>query len=400
MADPISLLCAALEAADPTLSPIGWLSIPKSQREILFAAGLVVAGPASELVRCPACTQAHFERVVSRPGPNGAANLFIRCPENLRVPITDEHRRCWRVNVEAVVDAIAGSLELKGGTRAICKDVLWHCGRFEQRGVRMDVYFARGLGNRDCATVAESLPRSVVLPLVLVPLSHPGGTPWREPTPTVFTLATVAALVEGRLVVDAGCVRQAWLKSARGDVSAAFIFRRVGDFWDVAFDGSEIKHIRDSVGMEYLARLLWEPHKHIGAATLLAARAGIDARQLSGSSGEALDEEGKRSLKSRYEAVMDRKTEAEKRNDQGALDAATAELDQLSIELNRRLGLGGRAREDSDADRVRKSVSMAVAREIEILSEKVPPAGQHLLASVSSGRFFKYSPEREIDWLL
>lgn len=400
MADALSLLCAALEAGDPTLSSIGWRSIPREQRDVLLAAGLVVPGPTAELVRCPACAHAHFERVISRPGPNGEPRLYIRCPANLRVPIDDEHRRSFRVLVEAVVGAIAGSFNLTGSVRALQHDRLWHCGRFEQRAIRMDVYFARGLANRDGAAVAQALPRAVVSPLILVPSNHPSGAPWREPTPSVFPLNTVAAFVDGRLVVDPACVRQAWLRASRGDASAPFMFHRAGDFWDVAFEGSDIQHVRDSVGIEYLARLLADPHKHFPAATLLAARAGIDARQLSGSSGKALDEEAKKSIKAKYDDLMDRKTEAEKQNDQGALDAATTELDKLSVELSRRLGLGGRAREDSDADRVRKSVSMAVSREIETLSEKLPPLGQHLLASISSGRFFKYAPDREIDWLL
>jgi hypothetical protein len=75
-------------------------------------------------------------------------------------------------------------------------------------------------------------------------------------------------------------------------------------------------------------------------------------------------------------------------------------MDCLAAELSSATGLGGRELLKTDADRVRKSVSMAVARDIERIAKEHASLGRHLTTSILSGLVFRYSPEREIDWLI
>lgn len=43
---------------------------------------------------------------------------------------------------------------------------------------------------------------------------------------------------------------------------------------------------------------------------------------------------------------------------------------------------------------------MAVRRDVERIADRVPELGQHLTNCVSSGQFFKYAPDREIEWVI
>lgn len=389
-----------MEAVAPVLTPDGWRRIPRATRETLQSAGLVIQGPAAQRVRCPVCAHAHYERVIARPDREGNLQYFINCPKEMRVQIKDADRQTWRVNVEAVATAVSASLCLVGVVRPMGSDRVYHCGHYLRNDIRMDVYLARGLCRKDGRQIATSVPRSIVRPLVLAPKELPAGKLWAEMEPSLVLMSTAAWLENGQLVVDSRLVEQAFLRASRGDYSTANVFRSRGDFWDVAFDGSEIIHVARSVGMAYIARLLAQPHESIPAVTLLAARAGIDPRVPTGSTGKMLDERMKTDLRRAYADLMAQREEAEKNNDFGTLDALEKEMDQLTVELSQRLGLYGHAREGSDVDRVRKSVSMAVSRGITDLGKKLPKIETHLTAAISSGLFFKYAPDREIDWLL
>ena len=74
-------------------------------------------------------------------------------------------------------------------------------------------------------------------------------------------------------------------------------------------------------------------------------------------------------------------------------------MEALTNELARATGLGGRSRENSDIERARKQVSMAVARGIEKIAKRHESWGRHLMTAITSGRTFRYAPERKIDWL-
>lgn len=179
----------------------------------------------------------------------------------------------------------------------------------------------------------------------------------------------------------------------------AFVFRRKGKIWTLRFEG-EVVHMKDSVGLAYIARLLREPDRDIPAISLLAARAGIDPLAASGSAGEILDGEARAKYQRRYSDLREELAEAVANRDLGRSERAQREMEQLATELARATGLGGRNRWQSDKERVRKSVSMAVARDIKNIEKLHKPLGRHLGASISSGRVFRYAPPTPIDWLM
>ncbi|MCO6439012.1 MAG: hypothetical protein J5J06_18110 [Phycisphaerae bacterium] len=90
--------------------------------------------------------------------------------------------------------------------------------------------------------------------------------------------------------------------------------------------------------------------------------------------------------------------EATAHNDIGRIEKLKAELESLGTELASATGLGGRTRQKTDADKVRKSVSMAVSRDIDRIKDQHIALGRHLAAFINSGYTFRYSPEPPVDW--
>jgi len=74
-------------------------------------------------------------------------------------------------------------------------------------------------------------------------------------------------------------------------------------------------------------------------------------------------------------------------------------MEPLTNQLASATGLGGRSRAKFDAERVRKSVSMAVSRDIKKIAKRHEALGRHLDTAIDSGLTFRYAPDREIDWL-
>lgn len=389
-----------MDSPSPVLTPDGWRRIPSQARDVLVSADLVKPGPAAERVRCPVCPQPHFERVVVRPGSDGTQRHFIHCPRELRVPVGDDDRRIWHVDVGAIAGAIAASAGLRGEAQSVAADRVYQCGHHVHRGARVEVYLAREAHRRDGSTIAAALPRGPVAPVVVVPWRVPAQEAWPDPATIFLSLRTGAMIHDGSLHFDRRLIENAANRLMRSECSAAHVFRIRGEFWEIGFDGGDIQHLKDSVGLAYLARLLAEPDRSIPAVTLLATRAGIDPRVPSGSAGEELDERGRAELQQKYTDLMEDRDEAERNNDHASLSSIDADLERLSVELSRRLGLGGKPRETTDADRVRRSVTMAVRRDIERIAKRVPDLGQHLTNCVSSGQLFKYAPDREIEWVL
>jgi hypothetical protein len=129
---------------------------------------------------------------------------------------------------------------------------------------------------------------------------------------------------------------------------AGAVFRREGDYWTLAYQG-ELARLRDVKGLGYLACLLGRP--------------GEEARSWS---------------------------------DPERAARAGAEIDALTGELARAVGLGGRDRSlASPAERARVSVTKATRTAIRTIARHCPALGDHLVASVHTGRFCSYAPPGE-----
>jgi hypothetical protein len=142
--------------------------------------------------------------------------------------------------------------------------------------------------------------------------------------------------------------------------------------------------------MQMLARLVAVPGREIHVLDLMGA-SGADQPVDSGDSGEALDAQARRDYRRRLESLREQLEEAESRHDPAGAEAAREEIEQLSAELSRAFGLGGRARRTgSNVERARVNVQRRLKHAIERIALECPAAGKHLDWAVRTGSFCSY----------
>jgi eukaryotic-like serine/threonine-protein kinase len=184
--------------------------------------------------------------------------------------------------------------------------------------------------------------------------------------------------------------------------------RREGDFWTVAYAG-ETSRVRDVKGLHYLASLLATPAREVHVLELLSAVHGPPAGSFShpapdevaagwpSDTGPVLDQQAKHEYRRRLKELDDEVEEARSWRDVERAARAQEELDFLTSELARAVGLGGRDREvGSTAERARISVTKAIKTAIRLLEANCPALGEHLATSVRTGRFCCYAPPGQV----
>jgi hypothetical protein len=177
------------------------------------------------------------------------------------------------------------------------------------------------------------------------------------------------------------------------------VFRRLGHYWVIKYD-SKMALLHSSGGLSYLARLLVDPGRKIPASFLLAAEMGIDPRIPVGTSGTVLDDQALADYRKIYLEITRDFEEAKRDNDHARVAELEKQKETFSAEIEKATGLGGRKREQSDSERVRKNVSNAVTRAIEAVALEHERLGKHLRNSINSGSVFSYDPERDPQWLV
>ena len=177
------------------------------------------------------------------------------------------------------------------------------------------------------------------------------------------------------------------------------VFRRLGHYWVIKYD-SKMALLQSSGGLSYLARLLVDTGRKIPAAFLLAAEMGIDPRIPVGSAGPVLDDQALAAYRKIYLEITRDFEEAKRGNDHARVAELEKQKETFSAEIEKATGLGGRKREMSDSERVRKNVSNAVTRAIDSVASEHELLGKHLGNSINSGSVFSYDPERDPQWLV
>jgi hypothetical protein len=185
---------------------------------------------------------------------------------------------------------------------------------------------------------------------------------------------------------------------------------REGDVWTVQFDGRSL-HIRDSRGVRCLAALLSNPGIEIHAIDLAGAppdpsrrpsadpgeRLGTDG----GDGGPVLDARAKAAYRRRVDELREEIEEAESFNDPERAARAREEMDFIAGELAAAVGLGGRDRKShSNPERARVAVTKAIRATVKRIDEMDPNLGQELTATIRTGTFCSYEPDRRhpVSW--
>jgi uncharacterized membrane protein len=208
-----------------------------------------------------------------------------------------------------------------------------------------------------------------------------------------------------------------------GDSRALFrpaqkgIFRKEGDYWTVGYDENAVR-LKDTRGLGYIAHLLRHPgaefhvldlyggiasQREENAISQLVNGLPRDDEDLEkvgipiagpGDAGEMLDEEAKVAYRRRLSELREDLAEAKDLGKVERAEQAEQEIDALTRELSRAVGLGGRNRRAASAsERARQSITKAIKSARGIIAQSEAALGDLLSRCIKTGTFCSYRPD-------
>jgi tetratricopeptide (TPR) repeat protein len=197
------------------------------------------------------------------------------------------------------------------------------------------------------------------------------------------------------------------------------IFCKEGEYWTLGYGGQSFR-LKDSKGLGYLAHLLRHPGVEFHVLDLAGGiagqrdddeqglphgpedldKAGIQIGGL-GDAGEMLDEQAKIAYRRRLSDLREELEEAKEHGNVGRAEQAEQEIDALTTELSRAVGLGGRSRRAASAsERARQSVAKTIKSVLDRIGQSDPRLAGVLARTIKTGNFCSYQldPELLIEW--
>jgi tetratricopeptide (TPR) repeat protein len=197
------------------------------------------------------------------------------------------------------------------------------------------------------------------------------------------------------------------------------VFRKEGEYWTVGYGGKSFR-LKDTKGLGFLAHLLRHPGTEFHVLDLSGGirgqrddeepgqsaqglprgdedleKAGIHVTSL-GDAGEMLDEQAKVAYRRRLSELRE---ELEKAKELGRVERAEQteeEIDALTRELSRAVGLGGRNRRAiSASERARQSITKTVKAVVDRIVQSDAALGDIFARCTKTGNFCSYQPDPE-----
>jgi tetratricopeptide (TPR) repeat protein len=210
--------------------------------------------------------------------------------------------------------------------------------------------------------------------------------------------------------------RAAASEVASSTLTAACSFRREAEYWTVAYEGTTSR-LKDSKGLAYIAHLLRHPATEFHVVELANLIGGgevvpppprdemwdMKTSAGLGDAGAMLDPAAKAAYKRRLHELREELEEAREFNDPGRAEKAQEEIEFLTRELTRAVGLSGRDRKAaSHAERSRVKVTKAIRVALSHIADASPALGRHLEVTIKTGEFCVYTPDPRslIPWQL
>ena len=195
------------------------------------------------------------------------------------------------------------------------------------------------------------------------------------------------------------------------------VFRKEGEYWTVGHGGNSVR-LKDSKGLGYLAHLLRHPGVEFHVLDLVGGiaahreedetgqagpglprgteeleKAGIHVTNL-GDAGEMLDEQAKVAYRRRLSELREELEEAKELGRVERAEQAEQEIDALTKELSRAVGLGGRNRRAASAsERARQSVTKTIKAVVDRIVQSDAALGDIFSRCIKTGNFCSYQPD-------
>ena len=208
-------------------------------------------------------------------------------------------------------------------------------------------------------------------------------------------------------------------RAESGTKPRAAIFRSEGEYWTVGFKENPFR-LRDSKGLTYLAHLLRHPGTDFQVLDLVGGTTGSDSHETVviqgqtdqldnsairigslGDAGEMLDDRARAEYRRRLSELREELDEAKQLHHDARRERAEREIEALTAELSRAVGLGGRIRHaGSAAERARQSVTKTIKTVIDRAAEQDPEFAAVLAKSIRTGMTCRYDPAVPLRWEL
>lgn len=160
-----------------------------------------------------------------------------------------------------------------------------------------------------------------------------------------------------------------------------------GDVWSFARRERSFQ-LKDNKGLRIIHRLILEPGRDFHVLDLSGASGFIDNGAIVG-----LDAEARRQFKGRLKELEAEMEEAEGNHDMGRVELLRRESDELTRELSRAYGLGGRTRPSgAAAERARVNVQRRVRDAISRIEKQDETLGRYLRWTIKTGAYCRYEP--------
>ena len=195
------------------------------------------------------------------------------------------------------------------------------------------------------------------------------------------------------------------------------IFRKEGEYWTLGFVGKSFR-LKDAKGLGYIGHLLRHPGTEFHVLDLVGGiagqhdddeagqqrlprgdedleKSGIHVGSL-GDAGEMLDEQSKSAYRERLSDLHEELKEAKERGNVERAEQAEQEIEALTRELSRAVGLGGRNRRAMSAsERARQSISKTIKSVLDRVAQSDAALADFFARCIRTGNFCSYQPDRE-----
>ena len=195
------------------------------------------------------------------------------------------------------------------------------------------------------------------------------------------------------------------------------VFRKEGEYWSVGY-GEHTVHVRDIRGLGYIAHLLRHPDVEFHVLDLFGGianrrennettdwvhslprgdeeleKAGIHITGL-GDAGEMLDEQAKAAYRRRLSELREELQAGQEAGNVERSEQAEQEIDALTRELSRAVGLGGRIRRAASAsERARQTITKSIKSVLERIAQDDANLGDLFARCIKTGTFCSYQPD-------
>jgi tetratricopeptide (TPR) repeat protein len=195
------------------------------------------------------------------------------------------------------------------------------------------------------------------------------------------------------------------------------ILRKEGEFWTVGYGGNVFR-LKDTRGLGYIAHLLRHPTVEFHVLDLFGGiagqreedegnqsmhglpraaedldKAGIRITGL-GDAGEMLDDQAKVAYRRRLSELREELEDAKELGNVERAAHAEQEIDALTKELSRAVGLGGRNRRAASAsERARQTITKTIKAVVERIAPSDAQLADILSRCIKTGTFCSYQPD-------